>query len=256
MNDQSSSDRLPTLQAKNGQAFANSREVALFFSKQVKHVHRDIRELLAEDPELRSKFGPNEINDLTGRIVESYDMDRYGFVLLVMGYSGPKAHRIKRRFLDAFDAMEAEINRLRSAPPVDLNDPATLRGLLLTYSERAEKLEGQVKAMLPNVQAFERIAAADGTLNCTEAAKALQVKPQDLFKWLSQNGWVYRRTGSKYWLGYQSKVEAGFLTHKVTTVTNGDGGEIMREQVRITPHGLARLAKIVPGAVRQTEPAE
>lgn len=46
--------------------------------------------------------------------------------------------------------------------------------------------------------------------------------------------------------GYQSKVVAGLLEHKVTTITRGDGSEKITEQVRITPKGLAALAKLLP----------
>jgi phage antirepressor YoqD-like protein len=121
-----------------------------------------------------------------------------------------------------------------------LNDPDALRGLLLGYADRVLALE-------PKASALDRIATAEGSLCTTAAAKALQMRPTELFRWLSTAGWVYRRAGSAGWLGYQDKVQRGFLEHKVTTVQRADGGEKIVEQVRITPRGLAKLAEMLAG---------
>lgn len=79
----------------------------------------------------------------------------------------------------------------------------------------------------------------------TDAAKALQMRPKDLFQWLQANGWIYRRTGASHWLGYQPRIQQGLVEHKVTEVTRSDGSARMTEQVRITPKGMARLAQEV-----------
>lgn len=106
-------------------------------------------------------------------------------------------------------------------------------------------LESQLEETKPVVDAFVRIADADGSLNVTEAAKALQVGRDYLFNYLSSQRWIYKRAGSRIWLGYQERVQQGFLTHKVTTQVMPNGVEAIREQVRITPKGLAKLAKLL-----------
>lgn len=133
--------------------------------------------------------------------------------------------------------------------PVDpmqvLNDPAAMRGLLLTYSEKVLALEAKVAEQQQDVDALGRIATADGSLCITDAAKALQVRPKDLFDYLRAHGWIYRRAGTTHDVGYQSRVNAGDLEHKVTTVLRADGTEKVVEQVRVTPRGLAKLAKLM-----------
>jgi hypothetical protein len=62
--------------------------------------------------------------------------------------------------------------------------------------------------------------------------------------YLRTHEWIYRRPGAQSDLGYQSKVQSGLLEHKVTTVLRADGSEKIVEQVRITPKGLAALAKL------------
>lgn len=128
-------------------------------------------------------------------------------------------------------------------PMVALNDPATMRGILLTYTEKVLVLESKVEEMRPDVEALERIAKADGSLNLTEAAKALQQPPRKFSQHLCSQHWIYKRPGAKHWLGYQDKVQQGLVEHKVTTVTLADGSDRLCEQVRITPKGIAKLAQ-------------
>ncbi|MFH1155153.1 MAG: phage antirepressor KilAC domain-containing protein [Pseudomonadota bacterium] len=123
-----------------------------------------------------------------------------------------------------------------------LNDPASMRHLLLTYTEKVLVLEETVRDQAPKVAALDRIATAEGSMCITSAAKHLQVRPKDLFAHLVQNVWIYRRTGNKSYLGYQARIQQGLVEHKVTTHINSDGFERVYEQVRITPKGLARLA--------------
>ena len=148
------------------------------------------------------------------------------------------------RLVDRWQELEAQV-----AKPIDpmklLADPHTLRNALLTYSEKVIELEQQVEVMQPTVEAFDRIATADGSLCLTDTAKALQMRPKDLISWLNQKQWIYKRTGSAHYLGYQEKVQSGYLEHKVTEITRGDGSNKITEQVRVTPKGLTKLSKLL-----------
>lgn len=245
-------ERNPIVFTKDGEVFANSRDVAAFFGKDHNHVLRDIDNLISAEPELgRSKFGQTPyIHPQNGQTYRSYDMDRDGFTLLAMGFTGGKALKWKLRYIEAFNAMEAELRRIaNSGPTIDLNDPGALRGLLLTYSEKAVELERQVKELLPSQEALQRLSEADGSLCVTDAAKALQMRPSDLFNWLRQNGWIYKRVGTSHDLGYSSKTQSGRLEHKVTTVLRADGSEKVTEQVRVTAKGLTKLAQLIKPAL-------
>lgn len=148
------------------------------------------------------------------------------------------------RLVDRWQELESQV-----AKPIDpmklLADPHALRNALLTYSEKVIELEQQVEVMQPTVEAFDRIATADGSLCLTDTAKALQMRPKDLISWLNQKQWIYKRTGSAHYLGYQEKVQSGYLEHKVTEITRGDGSAKITEQVRVTPKGLTKLSKLL-----------
>ncbi|CAD7530538.1 phage antirepressor KilAC domain-containing protein [Aeromonas hydrophila] len=145
------------------------------------------------------------------------------------------------RIVDRWQELEEKL--AQPDPMAALNDPATMRGLLLTYTEKVLVLEERVEEMKPKVEALDLIATADGSLNLTEAAKALQQPPRKFNQHLCSQRWIYKRAGGKQWLGYQDKVQQGLVEHKVTMVPLTDGGERLCEQVRITPKGLTKLAQ-------------
>lgn len=148
------------------------------------------------------------------------------------------------RLVDRWQELEAQV-----AKPVDpmqlLSDPNLLRNALLTYSEKVIELEQKVEVMQPTVEAFDRIATADGSLCLTDTAKALQMRPKDFISLLNRKQWIYKRAGATHYLGYQDKVQSGYLEHKVMEVTRGDGSTKITEQVRVIPKGLTKLSKLL-----------
>ncbi|MDE1464802.1 phage antirepressor [Spartinivicinus poritis] len=126
---------------------------------------------------------------------------------------------------------------------IDWTNTQQVAGILAQSMERIQEQSQQIGAMKPQVEALERIAKSDGGMCITNAAKDLQVRPKDLFSWLSKNKWIYRRAGHASWTAYQNKIQQGVLEHKVTVVSRSDGSEKTTEQVRVTPKGLALLAE-------------
>lgn len=191
----------------------------------------------------------NELDKQTTEITvvkkEGRSGGTFAHELLAVEYAGwiSPSYRLKvnQTFLDY------KTGKLKPAfdPMAALNDPEFLRGTLLTYSEKVIALEHKVEEMTPDVEALERIAKSDGTMCITNAAKHLQVQPKFLFKLMSENHWIYRRTGGRTWLAYQERIQQGVLEHKVTTVSRGDGSEKVVEQVLVTAKGLTKLSKML-----------
>lgn len=99
---------------ENNQALTTSRLVAEKFDKNHQHVMRDIRRISTEiDP---SKFGQmffeTTLPDQYGREQPAYLIDRDGFSLLAMGFTGEKALQFKLKFINAFNKMEARLAAL------------------------------------------------------------------------------------------------------------------------------------------------
>jgi Rha family phage regulatory protein len=177
--------------------FANSRDVAAYFRKRHGDVIRAIRDLIAMKPELglRNFAETPYVEPQNGQTYPSFDMDRKGFAVLSMGFTGETALDFKLAWFDAYEAMEAKLRQPVQSQQEFLNDPAAMRGLLLGYTEKVIDLEGQVSKLHPKADALDRIANSEGSLCITDAAKNLQVRPKDLFGYLRQHGWIYRRIG-------------------------------------------------------------
>lgn len=87
----------------------------------------------------------------------------------------------------------------KPATPPTLPDALRLASDLV--EQKAQEAQKRIAAgtalaeAAPKAQALERIAQAQGSLCITDAAKALQVTPQTLFRLLQAEQWIYRRPG-------------------------------------------------------------
>ena len=118
------SDGIPSVSVHNGRPATTSCAVAQYFNKRHDDVLRSIRTLLNATPQnfrLRN-FAESSYTNEQGREQPMYILCRDGFTLLVMGYTGPDAIRFKLAYLEAFNAMEAELAALKSVP-VPTNKP-------------------------------------------------------------------------------------------------------------------------------------
>lgn len=107
------SDPVPTVSVHDGRPAVTSLEVAQFFDKRHDAVLRDIRNIISNCPKkfTAHNFVVSNYMDNTGRSLAMYIIHRDGFMLLVMGYTGKKALAIKLAYIEAFNAMEAELAR-------------------------------------------------------------------------------------------------------------------------------------------------
>lgn len=162
-----------------------------------------------------------------GRPTDVYDLTKRDTLVVASGYKDELRARIIDRWLELEGGQQYQI-------------PQTLGEALQLAADQAK----QIESMREDVEAHERLTKADGSLSITEAAKALGMRPKDLFSWMSCNGWIYKRMNGSSWLGYQAKCNLGLLEHKTTTVLRADGSEKIVEQVRVAPMGLSKLAKL------------
>lgn len=140
------------------------------------------------------------------------------------------------------------------AAVIQLNDPATLRGLLLNYTEQVQQLQVEVQEkaavieeQTPKVVAFDLLADCTDTLCIMDAAKHLQLPPNQLFSYLEGWRWIYRRTYTQEWIAYQDKIDAGYMTHRITKVDSARNPGTQRNsyQARVTTKGLTKLAQLL-----------
>ena len=97
----------------HGHPVTTSPGIAERFGRNHKDVLRAIEKLIADipDPEFsRRNFAPSNYTNARGKTYPAYHLTRDGFALLAMGFIGPQALAWKIAFLDAFNALEAELS--------------------------------------------------------------------------------------------------------------------------------------------------
>jgi hypothetical protein len=164
----------------------SSREIAELCEKRHDNVLRDTKHMLNELEIDVPKFGGVYLGD-NGEQRACLHLPKNLTLTLISGCNV----QLRKRIIDRW--MELEAERAPFDPSTLLNSPAMMRGLLLSYTEKVLALESEVDSMRDDVAAHERLTKADGSLSITETAKALAMRPKDLFQWLSHNGWIYKR---------------------------------------------------------------
>lgn len=88
-----------------------SLKVAECFGKRHDNVMRDIKNLEVPDEFSLLNFEERDHVDLRGKKQKMYMMTKDGFMILVMGYTGPKAMQFKIAFIEAFNMMEWKLSQ-------------------------------------------------------------------------------------------------------------------------------------------------
>ncbi|MER2527440.1 MAG: Rha family transcriptional regulator [Candidatus Competibacter denitrificans] len=196
---------------KDGKAFTTSLIVAKVFGRQHKHVLDSIDVLIASEPyqerpkpnfRLRSRLV--DIPTSGQREERLYEMDRQGFEVLAMGFTGDEALRWKFKYSDAFAALE------RAQRDQNLLGEGTL-----ITTERLPKLPKEAPLSLETRQSLEsicqtlKIIAADehttapleelmakpGWVDSLEVVPLLAAVLDDIWNWRYPYPYAYGRFG-------------------------------------------------------------
>ena len=108
-------NRKPVVFEKDGEAFASSRDVADVFEKNHRDVLRSIDDLISAAPEAMRHFaqGYYQLESTGSQQHRCFEMNRDGFTLLAMGFTGSKALQWKLRYIEAFNAMEKQLQEVK-----------------------------------------------------------------------------------------------------------------------------------------------
>lgn len=217
----------------------SSREIANLTGKQHKNVKRDIASMLSDLEKDALSFERTYL-DGQNRNQTEYLLDREHTDCLLTGYSAPLRMAVVRRWRELEE---------QAAPRIPANYAEALQ-LAADQAKETQRLLGVIELQAPKLAAIRRLAAAEGAICITDAAKQLGIAPSRLFDWLQANRWIYRRGGSTRWIAMQPRIRDGFLKHKVTALKPDieTGVERAAYQPLVTPKGLARLAEKNIGA--------
>lgn len=137
---------------QNGQVLTNSLLVAEKFCKEPNDVVRSIDNLLQNadnecDAKVRDMFVEytEDVPQPNGGVKSArrFIMNRDGFTLLAMGFTGKKALKFKLEYIEAFNTMEEALKRHLSSAQMF----AMQANINLEYEKRIENVENEIAAM-------------------------------------------------------------------------------------------------------------
>ena len=134
---------------QNDQVLTNSLLVAEKFGKEHKNVLSSIRELIKGCAENAANLMFEEttyINDQNGQEYPIFIMNRDGFTLLAMGFTGKKALKFKLDYIAAFNAMEKALKEQKK-PLSQLEILVQSAQALLEQSMRIDNVEKRLDAI-------------------------------------------------------------------------------------------------------------
>ena len=135
-----------------------------------------------------------------------------------------------------------ECERKAKDPLTALNDPAAMRGLLLSYSEKVLDLQGKLELAGPKTAFYDQFINSDGLYGLQNAGRALSARPNLFIRWLKENYLFYQ--------GGNLVARVQYIQMDIFEVKSTIVDDKVRPQAYVTPKGLEYLARRMPDAVK------
>ena len=123
----------------------------------------------------------------------------------------------------------------------DWNSPEKVMARALQIAnKKLQVLEAKAEENRPKVLFADSVATSHTSILVGELAKLLRQNGVDiggtrLFRWMRENGYLIRRSGSDYNMPTQRSMEMGLFTIKETAITHADGTVTVSKTVKVTP---------------------
>lgn len=207
------------LSTQNGEPVVSSRQIAENFEKNHNHVLRDIDSLKKDVSNFGQMFFETTAPDSYGREQRAYLMNRDGFTLLAMGFTGKAALEWKLKYIAAFNEMEKKL-----AGQPQLTRSQLLATALIAAHEELEQKDKQIETMKPKALFADAVSASKKSILVGELAKLLSqnginIGQNRLLDWMRKNGYLIKDPKrSDYNLPTQRSMEKGLFEIKETTI--------------------------------------
>ena len=235
------------LSMQSGEPVASSRQIAENFEKNHNHVLRDIDSLKKDVSNFGQMFFETTAPDSYGREQRAYLMNRDGFTLLAMGFTGKAALEWKLKYIEAFNEME---KKLTEQP--QLTRSQLLATALIAAHEELEEKDKRIAELTPDAEFARAVCIADNCRTATSIAKDYGLTAEKLNKLLYSQRVQYKDSDGQ-WVLYKPYQGKGYTKNRKgkaiqrsngktyipnTTVWTVEGEKLIHEQLKklgITP---------------------
>ena len=132
---------------RDGQAVVSTLEVAERFGKEHKNVLASIKNLAAENSAAKSMFYETTFEN-RGKEYPMYLMNRDGFSLLAMGFTGKEALTWKIKYIEAFNKMEEHIRKGGMLNPSIEDECRKIRAEAMMINAKTRQFKERVRSIL------------------------------------------------------------------------------------------------------------
>ena len=244
------------LSMQSDEPVASSRQIAENFEKNHNHVLRDIDSLKKDVSNFGQMFFETTAPDSYGREQRAYLMNRDGFTLLAMGFTGKAALEWKLKYIAAFNEMEKKL-----AEQPQLTRSQLLATALIAAHEELEEKDKRIAELTPKGVFADAVSASSQSILVGEMAKLLsqngiQMGQNRLFAWLRENGYLIKdRKRTDYNMPTQKSMELRLFEIKETSIAHSDGHTSINKTPKVTGIGQVYFVNLFLRA-EKTQKAE
>jgi anti-repressor protein len=235
------------LSTQNGEPVASSRQIAESFEKNHRDVLRAVDNLKEDVRNFAQMFFETTVPDSYGREQRAYLMNRDGFTLLAMGFTGKAALEWKLKYIAAFNEMEKKL-----AKQPQLTRSQLLATALIAAHEELEEKDKRIAELTPDAEFARAVCIADNCRTATSIAKDYGLTAEKLNKLLYSQRVQYKDSDGQ-WVLYKPYQGKGYTKNRKgkaiqrsngktyipnTTVWTVEGEKLIHEQLKklgITP---------------------
>ena len=247
------------IETRNNQAVTTSLQVAETFGKLHRNVIQSIEQLIKDgvaensaDPQKRLFAMGSYTHPQNHQEYKMYYMNKDGFTLLAMGFTGKKAMQFKLDYIQEFNKMETVI-RENNLDSYMIADPVKRAEKWIQEQEKRKQLAAQNEEMKPKALFADAVSSSKQTILVGDLAKlakqnGINIGALRLFTWLRDQGYLIKRKGNDYNMPTQKSMELGLFKIKETAVTHSNGHVSLSKTPKVTGKGqqyfLNKLLKL------------
>jgi Rha family phage regulatory protein len=245
---------------QNRKVVTTSLQVAETFEKEHKNVIQSIKNLAAENSATKNMFHEDTYEN-RGKQYPMYYMNRDGFTLLAMGFTGKKALEFKLKYIEAFNRMEQQLKELNQ-PSYMIDDP--IKRAEKWIEEQKEKqqlqtqnllLEQQVKEYEPKATYYDMVLQNKSLLSVSKIAKDYGMSAIKFNRLLNKLGVQYKQ--GDIWLLYAKYQDKGY-TQTTTHVIDAERSRVSTkwtQKGRLFLYDLLKQHGVLPLIEKEGESA-